>query len=219
MKIFPSDSAEGMAALQETPSAKQVHCRLCGLVYNGQAGRLQGSSFVCTPCGNVDKSIRRNLGDRDGLPPWSCEDQQHFFRQMQAEKQGKNLPWKTIKAAFVTSLTTSVVNSFTAMVEAEELPLSVWLQRGWEESLVKLLNARQSIAFCRNPERAASALAAPSERAASARLDSTSALRARVWMHTSALRARDRDYKRFEVRLLYLKKGSKQTTFVFTSTV
>ena len=139
MKIFPSDSAEGMAALQDTPSAKQAHCRLCGLVYNGQAGRLQGSSFVCTPCGNVDKSIRRNLGDRDGLPPWSCEDQQHFFRQMTAEKDkvGKNLPWKTIKAAFVTSLTTSVVNSFTATVEAEELPLSVWLQRGWEESLVK----------------------------------------------------------------------------------
>ena len=125
-------------AVEAAPAAEQVHCRLCGLVYSGQAGRLQGSVFVCTPCGNTDRALRRHLGDRDGLPPWSCEDQQQFFRQMKESKgDAKKLDWKTIKAAFTTSLTTSLVNSFSSTVEVEELPLSVWLQRGWDEDLVK----------------------------------------------------------------------------------
>ena len=138
MKILPSDSAERMSAAVEAPAPEgQLHCKLCGLVYSGEAGRLQYNLFVCTPCGNVDRNIRRNLGDRNGLPTWSCEDQQHFFRQIRESRKGQRVDWKTIKAAFVTSLTTSVINSHTATVEAEELPLSVWLQRGWEESLVK----------------------------------------------------------------------------------
>ena len=127
-----------MSAAVEAPAPEgQLHCKLCGLVYSGEAGRLQYNTFVCTPCGNIDRNIRRNLGDRDGLPTWSCEDQQHFFRQIRESRKGQRVDWKTIKAAFVTSLTTSVINSHTCMVEAEELPLSVWLQRGWEESMVK----------------------------------------------------------------------------------
>ena len=91
LKILPSDSAEGMSAVVEAPPAGQLHCKLCGLVYNGQAGRVQYNVFVCIPCGSVDRNIRRKLGDWDGLPPWSCEDQQQFFWQMQAERPGKNL--------------------------------------------------------------------------------------------------------------------------------
>ena len=69
LKILPSDSAERMSAAVEAPAPEgQLHCKLCGLVYSGEARRLQYNSFVCTPCANIDRNIRRNLGDRDGLP-------------------------------------------------------------------------------------------------------------------------------------------------------
>ena len=118
----------------------KLQCRLCGLSHSQEQGRLQGQEFfVCTQCATMDRSLRRHLGDREGLPDWSVSDQQAFFRQMKQTKESsaKNMPWKTVRAALVTSLTTSVINTFSATVETEELPLSVWLQRGWDEELVK----------------------------------------------------------------------------------
>ena len=118
----------------------QLQCKLCGLGHVPEQGRVQGQEFfVCTQCASMDRTLRRHLGDRSGLPDWNVSDQQAFFRQMKETKDSsqKNMPWKTVRAALVTSLTTSVISTFSTTVEAEELPLSVWLQRGWDEELVK----------------------------------------------------------------------------------
>ena len=58
-QIFQLATVRRNMALEAVPAANHVHCRLCGLGYSGQAGRLQGSVFACTPCASTDRAIRR----------------------------------------------------------------------------------------------------------------------------------------------------------------
>ena len=113
--------------------------KTCGYLYDASAGRVHGKHFMCQGCHNVENTIRRNLGDVAEMRSWSTEDRQQFFQKLQDEKQasGGSLQWKTIKAAMLTRLTEQHLKTFASQVEVEELPLSVYISRGWEADVVQ----------------------------------------------------------------------------------
>ena len=53
-------------------------CKLCGLGYAAQQGRLHGKTFKCVSCDTHDRALRRNLGTQNDLQQWSVEETQTF---------------------------------------------------------------------------------------------------------------------------------------------
>ncbi len=108
-------------------------CKLCGLGYAVQQGRLHGKTFKCVSCDTHDRALRRNLGTQNDLQQWSVEETQTFFRQLAQKKSetvNGRLQWTTVRAALITSMTERTVQSYKGKVECSELPLSVYVQQG-----------------------------------------------------------------------------------------
>ena len=128
---------------EPTPAAvsAQSCCCLCGLWYADDSGRQHGYKFTCLACGNADRQLRRNLGNKSEVEQLPHEDQLQFFRRLPEEKKqgGKKLPWKTVKAQLIAMVTTRHITTVTAStsVETEELPLSVWVTQGWEKEVIE----------------------------------------------------------------------------------
>ena len=47
------------------------------------------------------------------------------------------MPWKTVRAQLVAMVTTRHITTASTSVETEELPLSVWITRGWEKEVIE----------------------------------------------------------------------------------
>lgn len=122
-------------------ASAKVQCVLCGLLYAPSGnGRLRGQKFTCHSCAAADKQLRRGLGDKSELQALEPEEQRKFFQRLQKEKAaqgGSALPWVTVRAQLITTLTTKQVTSNEAKVKTKSLPLSVWLARGWEKEIVE----------------------------------------------------------------------------------
>ena len=116
-------------------------CVLCGLLYPATGhGRVHGQRFTCLTCAAADHQLRRGLGTKCDLQTLEPEEQRKFFQRLHKEKAaqgGAALPWVTVRAQLVTTLTTKQVTSNESKVKTESLPLSVWLQRGWEARIVE----------------------------------------------------------------------------------
>ena len=130
------------AAMAETtppPASAQCCCCLCGLWYAEDGGRQRGYKFTCHACGNADRQLRRNLGSRSEVEQLPHEDQVQFYRRLHEEKkQGeKKLPWKTVKAQLIAMVTTRHITTASTAEETEELPLSVWVTRGWDKEVIE----------------------------------------------------------------------------------
>ena len=125
-------------ALVEADGAQQL-CKCCGYTYPLTAGRIHGKLFMCQGCNNIQNSIRRNLGDTAEMSSWTAEESQAFFKRLTDEKHtsGGNLSWKTVRAAMLTTITEQRISSFASNVDATELPLSVYVQQGWPEQVIK----------------------------------------------------------------------------------
>ena len=126
-----------MAVVEADPA--QHICKCCGYTYQLTAGRIHGKQFMCQGCNNIQNSIRRNLGDTADMSAWSPEESQGFFKRLTDEKKaaGGSLAWKTVRAAMLSTLTEQRVSSFASNVDATELPLSVYVQQGWPEEVIK----------------------------------------------------------------------------------
>ena len=114
----------------------QKVCKSCGYSYAEDAGRQHGSAFTCKQCRNILEVIRRNLGSTADIAQWTTEETHEFFRAQKTEAQDGRLKWTTVRAAWLKKQTEAVIRRFTASVEQEALPKTVWLQRGWEASVV-----------------------------------------------------------------------------------
>ena len=126
-----------MAVVEAEPA--QQACKCCGYTYQLSAGRVHGKQFMCQGCNNIQNSIRRNLGDTAEMTSWSPEESQSFFKRLTDVKKasGGSLAWKTVRAAMLSTLTEQRVSSFASNVDATELPLSVYVQQGWPEEVIK----------------------------------------------------------------------------------
>ena len=114
-------------------------CRLCGLEHASAAGRMHGRSFTCTGCWSAKAMLQRNLGDRTELKDFSPAETHSFFRAIakEKEKQGGRIQWVTVRATLVRSLTDRRISTFRATCAQKELPLSVWVNQGWDKTLVE----------------------------------------------------------------------------------
>eukprot|EP00438_Fugacium_kawagutii_P009684 Skav208640 [mRNA] locus=scaffold1081:116274:117278:+ [translate_table: standard] len=119
--------------------SKEHLCKLCGLTWPEDRGRVHGGVFTCTLCANAVQTIRRNLGSSSELQEWTSEETHSFFQALQKEKDPSSgkLPWNTVRAALIKRLTQRKIDSFSAQVQVEELPLSVWVARGWSAETVQ----------------------------------------------------------------------------------
>lgn len=123
----------------EVPT-QSLRCWLCGLTnFCEKDGRLHGKKFTCAVCASAHLTMRRNC---EGLPveleSFTSEEVHEFYRGLKAKKQTQgDLSWVTIKADLIHSVCTKHVSSSRESLIGEWLPLSVWVSRGWEESVVK----------------------------------------------------------------------------------
>eukprot|EP00438_Fugacium_kawagutii_P010141 Skav224274 [mRNA] locus=scaffold217:52282:53364:+ [translate_table: standard] len=120
--------------------SKSWNCKLCGLAYSEEKGRLRGKVFTCTGCSSHVRLLQRNLGENTGLSNFSAEEQKTFFKSiLQKKKESPNgrISWQTVRASLIQAETTRSMQSFKAEVSGKQLPLSVWVQQGWSEDIVQ----------------------------------------------------------------------------------
>eukprot|EP00435_Cladocopium_sp_Y103_P043952 s391_g12.t1 len=113
-------------------------CRLCGLEHPKEGGRLHGPSFTCSGCWAAKAMLERNLGSKSDLKDFNQSETHAFFRAIAKEKakKGGRVTWVTVRASLIRSLTDRRISSFRSTCTKRELPLSVWVSQGWEESTV-----------------------------------------------------------------------------------
>ena len=127
-----------MAMVEAADDATHA-CKACGYKYPLSAGRVHGRQFLCQGCHNVQNTIRRNLGDMEDVQNFSPEESMAFFRSLRDAQKATDgsVTWKTVRAGMVSRLTEEHVSKFSSTVAVEELPLSVYLARGWPEDVIK----------------------------------------------------------------------------------
>ena len=127
------------AVLVLTYMADVKLCRLCGLEHAATAGRMHGPAFTCTACWAAKAMLERNLGSRTELKDFSQSETHAFFRAIAKEKakQGGRIQWVTVRASLIRSITDRRISTFRATCTKKELPLSVWLNQGWDKTLVE----------------------------------------------------------------------------------
>lgn len=141
-EFFHSCGTMSVSEGTQPETTLQYLCKFCGMLYPESEGRLHGKTFVCTPCGNHDRALRRNLGQQSELGTFSPEESKDFFRKLLQRRQesstaGGRLSWTTVRAVMITSLTERAIMSYRGDVECTELPLSVYASKGWPEEVVK----------------------------------------------------------------------------------
>lgn len=127
-------------------ASKEMICKQCGLSYTDDQGRVHGSVFTCGQCQNVLQTIRRNLGSTTDLQEWSVQETHSFFQTLKKQKQQSDgkLQWSTVRASLIKRMTEKQIQAFTAQVQVEELPLSVWEKRGWDKATVLRFPSQES---------------------------------------------------------------------------
>ena len=108
--------------------------------YLAESGRQHGTTFRCSQCLSVERTLRRHLGSSSDLQEFSPEEATDFLklkRLVESKLPGRNLRWQTIRASLIKKLTETKITSHERSVETEDLPLSVLLQRGWHEHVVR----------------------------------------------------------------------------------
>ena len=133
--------------MAEAPVPATLVCKLCGLRYDPSAGRIHGRTFKCTPCDSAERNVRRNLGEQNPLNEWENSECEAFFKRLHAAKskdpQGR-LMWTTVRANMLTTICERAISKFSSICDVVALPLSVWLKKGWEESVIKQQPSEES---------------------------------------------------------------------------
>ena len=115
-------------------------CKFCNCQYDLAHGRQHGRVFSCTTCSSADRVLRQNLGAKgSNLDTFSGEESSKFFRDIhrkKAESPNKRLSWTSLRAMLVSALTQRRIASFKSTLTGKELPLNVWLAKGWPEATV-----------------------------------------------------------------------------------
>ena len=93
-----------------------------------EAGRFHGKKFQCKAC--------QNLGSGELLAEVSAEERSNFFRRSQVSASD-SYQWEVVRANPAKTLTRARIEEEVHKTTAEELPLSVWLSRGFEEAVVR----------------------------------------------------------------------------------
>ena len=121
-------------------SEQEKTCKFCNFKYLPEKGRQHGRVFHCTTCSSADRVLRHNLGSRgSSLDSFSGEESCKFFRDVHRKKEespNKKLKWTSLRAMLVSALTQRRISSFKTKLTGKELPLEVWVTKGWPRETV-----------------------------------------------------------------------------------
>ena len=130
-----------VGSAMDPPTAPTYSCKFCGWQFSEEDGRLHGRTFSCTTCASADRVIRFNVGSKGSkLDSFSGEESCKFFRNVhrrKAEAPNKRLNWTSLRALLVSALTQRRVSSFQTSLTGKELPMSVWLKKGWPQETIE----------------------------------------------------------------------------------
>ena len=137
--MFRTEQGVGAVAAME-PSAEKKTCKFCNFEYLPDQGRQHGRAFHCTTCASADRVLRNNLGSKgSNLDSFTADESCKFFRDIhkkKAEASNSRLQWTSLRAMLVTALTQRRISSFKSTLTGKELPLEVWLTKGWPKETV-----------------------------------------------------------------------------------
>ena len=147
----PEQKVSSVAVPQPLPLEKSAESgqgakhKCCQCLREGlQDGRQHGKNkWHCTACNTLSQLLRRHLGSND-LEGFDHAERADFFRATHenASSQGR-YGWKCVRSSLVKSMTEKKITEEERRVSAEELPLSVWISRGFEKSVVLACPAKE----------------------------------------------------------------------------
>ena len=76
--------------------------------------------------------LYRNVGPAV-LDKLSSVEKQKFYARSVEKALDSRYVWETVRSGLVSRMVAAKLEEKEYKVQAEELPLKVWLQRGWEE--------------------------------------------------------------------------------------
>lgn len=135
-----SSTARGDALVADQSGAvADCLCKLCDRLVTIDSGRQHGNFFYCHSCMSADRLLRRGLGDKTALSSLTKDEQVQFYQQLAQDRQNLDgrLNWETVKSSLLTTLTKSKITESSTKVVSKFLPLSVYLQQGWEREVVE----------------------------------------------------------------------------------
>ena len=122
------------------PSEEKKTCKFCNFKYLPADGRQHGRAFQCATCSSADRVLRHNLGSKgSNLDSFSGEEACNFFRDIhrkKAESPNSRLQWTSLRAMLISALTQRRVSAFKSKLTGKELPLEVWMTKGWPKETV-----------------------------------------------------------------------------------
>lgn len=125
----------------DPPSAAKFSCKFCGLQFSEEDDRLHGRTFSCTTCASADRVIRFNVGSKGSkLDSFTGDESCKFFRDIhrrKAEAPNKRLNWVSLRALLVSALTQRRISSFQTSLTGKDLPMNVWLKKGWPKETIE----------------------------------------------------------------------------------
>ena len=124
------------------PAGKEMTCSMCRRSFPTAApGRAKGKQWACRHCLSLQTMLYRKLGPMEHQD-WTQESKANFFRRA-ADKNlaGRDSP--VVRTLLTDCLTVRHLEERGAEVNAESLPLSVWVTKGYSEDAVKQFPAEE----------------------------------------------------------------------------
>ena len=119
---------------QDQAPVEPAVCGSCGQAFEHAA--RQRKNAECARCGATRKMVARHLGTW----PDSFDDaaRADFFRRVAARSgpAGSRLSWETVRAEVKEVAVRQAIHEEKVEYGGSFLPLSVWVQQGWEKSVV-----------------------------------------------------------------------------------
>ena len=97
--------------------------------------RKDASRARALPAATVQTVLYRNVGP-GVLQRLSSLEKQKFYARSVEKAPDSRYAWQTVRSGLVSRVVAAKLEEKEYKVQAEELPLKVWLQRGWEEESV-----------------------------------------------------------------------------------
>ena len=128
----------------ESPEAtgNELSCNMCRRNFPKAApGRAKGKQWSCRHCLSLQTMLYRNMGPMQHQD-WTEDSKANFFRRA-AAKELAGAKWETVRTLLTDCLTVQHLEERGAEVNAESLPLSVWITKGYEAEAVKQFPAEK----------------------------------------------------------------------------
>ena len=134
-KVASAAAEDALKKLAAAPPAEVRKCCQCERD-NVQEGRFHGKKWYCTSCNTLTQLLRRHLGSAE-LEGFNQQERAAFFRyQHESASTDGRYTWQCVRSSLLKTKAEKKIEAEERRMSAEELPLSVWLSRGFDKSVV-----------------------------------------------------------------------------------